>query len=66
MKAGKNPRDVKLELAERIIADFHPAEAAKEAHAQWLHDVSEGQIPENLDRVQASDARVNRIWCRRN
>jgi len=61
VRAGKNPRDVKLDLAENIIAGYHPAEAAKAARAQWLHDVSEGQIPENLDRVQSSDARINRM-----
>ena len=59
--AGRNPRDVKLELAERIIAGFHPASEAKAARDQWLHDVSEGQIPANLDRIEASDARVNRV-----
>jgi tyrosyl-tRNA synthetase len=59
--AGRNPRDVKLDLAERIIADFHPPQAAQGARAQWLHDVSEGLVPENLERVSVADPRLNRI-----
>jgi tyrosyl-tRNA synthetase len=58
---ARNPRDLKLDLARRIVADFHPAEAAEAARAQWLRDVSEGQIPEDLETVQAADPRLNRI-----
>lgn len=57
----RNPRDIKLDLARRVVADFHPAEAADAARAQWLHDVSQGQIPPDLETVRASDPRLNRI-----
>lgn len=57
----RNPRDIKLDLARRIVADFHPAEEAEAARAQWLHDVSQGQIPTDLETVTATDARLNRI-----
>lgn len=57
----RNPRDIKLDLARRIVADFHPAEAADAARAQWLHDVSQGQIPTDLETVTATDPRLNRI-----
>jgi tyrosyl-tRNA synthetase len=56
--SGRNPRDIKLELAERIAGDFHPASEAKAAKEQWLHDVSQGQAPEDLAVVQAQDPRL--------
>ena len=59
--AGRNPRDVKLDLAQRIIADFHPTEDAAAARAQWLHDVSQGQVPDDLEEVTVSDGRLNRL-----
>jgi tyrosyl-tRNA synthetase len=60
-EGARNPRDLKLELAERIVAGFHPSEQAKAAREEWLHDVSQGQIPENLPLVAAEDSRLNRV-----
>jgi tyrosyl-tRNA synthetase len=57
----RNPRDIKLDLSERIISDFHPVEAARAARAQWLAEVSQHQIPEDLESVQVTDARINKI-----
>lgn len=56
--SGRNPRDIKLDLSERIAADFHPAAEARAARDQWLHDVSQGQAPEDLPLVVAADARL--------
>ncbi len=58
---ARNPRDIKLDLAERIITDFHAAPAARAAHEQWLSEVSQGQIPEGLEAIAVSDARINKI-----
>jgi tyrosyl-tRNA synthetase len=57
-RSGRNPRDLKLDLAERIVADFHPPHLARAAREQWLHDVSQGQAPEDLPVVECSDARL--------
>jgi len=54
----RNPRDTKLDLARRIVADFHPAAEAQAARDQWLHDVSQGQAPEDLPLTAASDPRL--------
>jgi tyrosyl-tRNA synthetase len=59
--SSRNPRDIKLDLAETIVAGFHPAEEAKAAREQWLHDVSQGQIPEDLETDSVADPRMNRI-----
>ena len=55
---GQNPRDIKLDLARRIVADFHPAAEAQAARDQWLHDVSQGQAPEDLPLTVAADPRL--------
>lgn len=57
----RNPRDIKLDLAQRVVADFHAPEQAKSARDQWLHDVSQGHVPTDLELVTVSDARLNRI-----
>ncbi|MEJ5369203.1 MAG: tyrosine--tRNA ligase [Bryobacteraceae bacterium] len=57
-RSGRNPRDLKLDLAERIVADFHPAAAARAAREQWIHDVSQGQPPADLPLVECSDPRL--------
>ncbi|MBL0157621.1 MAG: tyrosine--tRNA ligase [Bryobacterales bacterium] len=56
--SGQNPRDIKLDLARRIVADFHPAAEAQAARDQWLHDVSQGQAPEDLPLTVAADPRL--------
>ena len=58
---ARNPRDIKLDLAERIIADFHTAADARAARDQWLSEVSQGQIPEGLEAMTVSDPRINKI-----
>ena len=57
---ARNPRDIKLDLAERIITDFHAAAQARAAREQWLSEVSQGQIPENLETATVSDPRLNK------
>ncbi len=56
----RNPRDVKLDMAERIVAGYHPAGEARAAREKWLHDVSQGQIPQDIERVAVDDPRLNR------
>ncbi|MDA8348293.1 MAG: tyrosine--tRNA ligase [Pseudomonadota bacterium] len=45
---GRNPRDVKLELAQELVARFHGAGAAEQAHREFLLRVSERAVPANL------------------
>ncbi|HEY6483078.1 MAG TPA: tyrosine--tRNA ligase [Steroidobacteraceae bacterium] len=45
---GRNPRDVKLELAAEIVARFHDAEAATRAQHEFLARVSERSVPTDL------------------
>jgi tyrosyl-tRNA synthetase len=45
---GRNPRDVKLELAEEITARFHGAAAAARAQTDFMARVSEKAVPTDL------------------
>ncbi len=55
---GRNPRDVKFELAQELIARFHDKAAAEAAQADFIARFSQGALPENLEEitVNASDA----------
>jgi tyrosyl-tRNA synthetase len=45
---GRNPRDIKLELAHEIVARFHDASAADRAQKTFMSRVSEKAVPQDL------------------
>jgi tyrosyl-tRNA synthetase len=48
MAAGMNPRDIKFQLAEEIIARFHSHEAAIAAREAFIAQFARGVIPEDV------------------
>ena len=62
---GKNPRDVKVELAHEIVARFHGVEAARAAQTDFSTRFSQGAVPENLVertlQIDGSTARLTAI-----
>ena len=62
---GRNPRDVKFELAHEIVTRFHDEAAAQRARADWGARFQQGAVPEHLPeqviRVAASSARLTVI-----
>ena len=54
MKAGKNPRDVKTELAMRIVEIYHDKKKAKEAKEEFLNVFSKRELPKNIPTVNLS------------
>ena len=59
---GRNPRDIKFELAREITARFHDAAAAEKAHAEFIARFRQGGVPEKIDTVRiTSDGRPTRI-----
>jgi tyrosyl-tRNA synthetase len=46
-----HPMDAKRELAKSIIRDFHDAEAAEAAEAEFRRIFSEKQVPEDIEEV---------------
>ena len=60
--SGRNPRDIKLELAHELVTRFHDAAAAERAQRGFIQRVSERGLPEDLPvRVIAVDAAGVRI-----
>lgn len=52
---GKNPRDVKVTLAQEIVARFHSTQAAVDALADFVNR-SKGGIPDDIPEVALSGA----------
>jgi tyrosyl-tRNA synthetase len=58
MKRETHPMQAKKELARRIVADFHSAEAAAKAAEDWARQFQKNEVPENPDQVQISIAQI--------
>ncbi|MFI8483382.1 tyrosine--tRNA ligase [Pseudomonas sp. NPDC078700] len=54
VEAGANPRDIKIKLAEEIVARFHGEEAAANAHRSAGNRMKEGELPEDLPEIELS------------
>ncbi|MEA9979585.1 MULTISPECIES: tyrosine--tRNA ligase [unclassified Pseudomonas] len=51
VKAGFNPRDIKIKLAEEIVARFHGEEAAATAHRSAGNRMKDGELPDDLPEI---------------
>jgi tyrosyl-tRNA synthetase len=49
--AGRNPRDIKIELAKEIIARFHDVAAAEAAHQDFIQRFSKNALPDDLPEL---------------
>jgi tyrosyl-tRNA synthetase len=59
---GRNPRDIKFELAREITARFHDAHAADKAHGEFIARFRQGGVPEKIETVEvASDGKPARL-----
>jgi tyrosyl-tRNA synthetase len=47
-----HPREIKMDLARAIVADYHAAEEAEHAAREWLRVVSGGAVPADLETVE--------------
>ncbi|HBO3971140.1 TPA: tyrosine--tRNA ligase [Pseudomonas aeruginosa] len=54
VEAGANPRDIKIKLAEEIVARFHGEEAAASAHKSAGNRLRDGELPEDLPEIELS------------
>ena len=55
VEAGRNPRDVKVALAQEIVARFHSRQAAEDALADFVNR-SRGGIPDEIAEVRLAGA----------
>jgi tyrosyl-tRNA synthetase len=52
VEAGRNPRDIKVLLAQEIVARFHGAAAAEKALADFNSRFREGAVPDDMPEVE--------------
>ncbi|HEY9199989.1 MAG TPA: tyrosine--tRNA ligase [Gammaproteobacteria bacterium] len=52
MADGRNPRDIKIELAKELIARFHGEEAAATAERGAGNIIREGELPEDTPEIE--------------
>src|SRR5690606_24796343 len=52
VEAGANPRDIKIKLAEEVVARFHGEEAAANAHRSAGNRLKDGELTEDLPEVE--------------
>ncbi|MGI9228707.1 MAG: tyrosine--tRNA ligase [Gammaproteobacteria bacterium] len=57
---GENPRDIKMLLAEELVARFHDQQAAERARAEFIARFQQGELPSELDErsVEAEGAGI--------
>jgi tyrosyl-tRNA synthetase len=60
IEQGKNPRDVKFDLAEEIIARFHDQAAATRAREDFIKRFQKGDMPDDMPEVavNATDGQI--------
>ncbi|MBH3339680.1 tyrosine--tRNA ligase, partial [Pseudomonas mendocina] len=56
VEQGANPRDIKIKLAEELVARFHGEEAAVNAHRSAGNRMKDGELPEDLPEVELASA----------
>ena len=49
---GKNPRDVKIDLAKELIERFHSTEDAQKAHQDFIQRFQKNQIPDDIETIE--------------
>jgi tyrosyl-tRNA synthetase len=52
VEAGLNPRDVKIRLAEELVARFHSPADAQKAHEDFVARFRKGQMPDEIEEVE--------------
>jgi tyrosyl-tRNA synthetase len=58
MKRETHPMQAKKDLARRIVADFHSAEAAAKAEEDWGKQFQKSEVPEDVEEVTIDIAQV--------
>ncbi len=48
---GRNPRDVKFELAEELVARFHDQAAGEKAKAEFISRFQKGAMPADIEEI---------------
>jgi tyrosyl-tRNA synthetase len=58
MKSSMHPMQAKKDLARRVVADFHSAEAAAKAAEDWARQFQKDEVPESIEEVFVNLAEI--------
>jgi tyrosyl-tRNA synthetase len=56
---GRNPRDIKVMLAQEIVARFHTLKAAEDALAEFEARFQKGVLPDDMPEISVASADGN-------
>jgi len=59
--AGRNPRDIKVLLAQEIVARFHSAQAAVEALADFEARFQRGALPDDMPELELPAGKIAQV-----
>ena len=62
LKTGGHPMEAKKDLARRIVTDFHSADAAERAAAEFRRVVQEKEVPEDVPIFTLDPPRMPDLW----
>jgi len=51
-RAGTNPRDIKMQLADEIVARCHGHATAQQAHEEFINRFRHGALPESMPEIE--------------
>ena len=55
LDAGENPRNIKLDLAQTIVATFHSNDAALKAKENFINVFSKKALPDDIPEIEIND-----------
>ncbi len=58
MKRESHPMQAKKDLAQRIVKDFHSAEAANKAGEDWAKQFQKNEVPEDVEEIAVTLAEI--------
>lgn len=66
LSGGLHPKQAKMDLARRIVADFHSTRDARRAAEEWERVVSSGEVPADIEtvRLDAGNLRIDKVLAR--
>jgi tyrosyl-tRNA synthetase len=61
MKQGKNPRDIKMQLAREIVSFYYDKDEAKKAEEQFLKVFQKNDLPDDIPEI-TFDKKNMQVW----
>lgn len=55
LDSGINPKEIKLDLAKQIVAQYHGEQTAAITHEEWIRVHSEKQLPEDMPEQEVEN-----------